>query len=787
MVLDLCPEFYVCGKENLLWQPEDDEHQRRCWLAPKPDVGAADPVAKKMPKAVPDGLATTVAPAALSSRYVQTFAGRELSRTYATAHSIAGCPVYSGTVPKSAVTLAQPPGLPLDRSRCMAILPAVQHPATIIKRVRKAAPRVTMRVVQPAAMPYMQVRFPVQPVYPMSRETSFLGGYPMAYSSVYVSNRVVLPPRVLVRPPEGWISVLLSGKPLAVVARGEAGASTPSKQEDSAAPAEPVATANGHEQDGEGAIARRAKWATWTPLPQEVWDNFPRAGDGGRPTSLGAFKKVVGEAAAGEFWGLNFPLSADQFLEMGPDWLTKAMHKAGTLPKDNRIVKFTDFDIKAAKTTESTESTEASWGGAGIKILLSVDYSREPVGDEPGKDMFVKMPHEFTGKNERFKISVTINGDWAETMFYNMLSGKLPVKTPRIFFADMNRRTTNFIWVMERIPYGSDSQKSYGPGEILPPAGKYRDWMLKDACEMYYAHSRALARFFGWFYHTNQTTNQVAECFGHPAAMKTMHEIFDRVRPLNPKARDAFYVKCLADPKMAPVVESLGLAPAAAESFLAMAESFIRNVATHCFPKKLVEEATLKKALNEAKEIAKHSQEIAFYMQMIPEYYTLAHPNAQIDNAIFWRDGNGIMECGLIDWGGAMVGMPIPTILAGSWLGAEPDFMDEHEQKLVKCFANEYKEVTGVNLDPDLLYMDYKLSQGYSLPGVCANVQWCTRLATREQWKGIKDRFDKQIDDVFLMRCYYVQIEFVLALLRTRSPYPLFLEFMKRTGMKKKP
>ena len=35
--------------------------------------------------------------------------------------------------------------------------------------------------------------------------------------------------------------------------------------------------------------------------------------------------------------------------------------------------------------------------------------------------------------------------------------------------------------------------------------------------------------------------------------------------------------------------------------------------------------------------------------QMIPEYYTLAHPNAQIDNAIFWRDGNGIMECGLIE------------------------------------------------------------------------------------------------------------------------------------------
>ena len=82
----------------------------------------------------------------------------------------------------------------------------------------------------------------------------------------------------------------------------------------------------------------------------------------------------------------------------------------------------------------------------------------------------MKMPHEFTGKNERFKVSVphfqssfffllpflqvTLNGDWAETMFYNLLSGKLPIRTPRIYFSDMNRKTTNFLWIMERIPYG---------------------------------------------------------------------------------------------------------------------------------------------------------------------------------------------------------------------------------------------------------------------------------------------------------------------------------------------
>ena len=29
---------------------------------------------------------------------------------------------------------------------------------------------------------------------------------------------------------------------------------------------------------------------------------------------------------------------------------------------------------------------EASWGGAGIKILLAVKYKRDPQGDEPGKE-----------------------------------------------------------------------------------------------------------------------------------------------------------------------------------------------------------------------------------------------------------------------------------------------------------------------------------------------------------------------------------------------------------------
>ncbi|CAE7652584.1 unnamed protein product [Symbiodinium sp. CCMP2592] len=95
-----------------------------------------------------DRSATTVAPAALSSRYVQTCPGQELSRTYATTRSIAGfrqifstnpiktvgrptivCAIpstgytgYTGTIAQSVVTVAKPgSSLLVDRSRCIAV------------------------------------------------------------------------------------------------------------------------------------------------------------------------------------------------------------------------------------------------------------------------------------------------------------------------------------------------------------------------------------------------------------------------------------------------------------------------------------------------------------------------------------------------------------------------------------------------------------------------------------------------------------------------------------------
>ena len=209
MVLDLCHELYVSGQENLFWQPENEEHQRRRWLAPK--VEAPKPVSK-VPKPVPavPGQASTCAPVALTSErahrttqpstmasYVvgQTSPAHELSRTYAvnaTARSIAGFRQVPATR-----TLLAPAVSVLEKSRVPAFQRTIRHPAVPLKQVHQTAPRVTMRVIQPAVYMPVQVQAAPQFVYPISRETSFLGYHPMAYP-VYVNNRF-LPSRVIVR------------------------------------------------------------------------------------------------------------------------------------------------------------------------------------------------------------------------------------------------------------------------------------------------------------------------------------------------------------------------------------------------------------------------------------------------------------------------------------------------------------------------------------------------------------------------------------------------------------
>merc|ERR1712007_287119 len=169
----------------------------------------------------------------------------------------------------------------------------------------------------------------------------------------------------------------------------------------------------------------------------------------------------------------------------------------------------------------------------------------------------------------------------------------------------------------------------------------------------------------------------------------------------------------------------------------------------------------------------------------IPEYFSLTHPNAQVDNAWYWRNTAGNIECGLLDWGGVQHGS-IPVCMGNGWMGAEAHVMSEIEGPLIRLFIDEYEKMSGFRFDFDDLRMHIKLAQATALFGCCANIGMLLRIIRTNEWKDVQCRSDPRIDENFLIRCYYVQIELFLGMWRMNSPYEYFQRWLTRTKLPRK-
>lgn len=556
-------------------------------------------------------------------------------------------------------------------------------------------------------------------------------------------------------PPTGWVSVKISGKIL---------------------------------MDKAQAVSALGVWpppgGQWRPIPDDIWATFPKLEDGAtlRPQSIKEFKEQVNDDDAGEYWGIKFPFTPKMLQDMGPDWLTLAMHTAGTLRKDDSIAKFVEMDVKAEDVTKQ-DAENAKWGGAGIKILLKVAYKNGVT-----EKMFIKMPHEYTGTNERTKNSFNNGGmmDWSEATFYNVCGGRfgdLPFKSPKMFFCDMCRRTTNFINVVEHIPYAATGTMEVLPGQYYPAPEKYRDWALpNNGIELYYAHTKALAQFFGWSAMMRKRTDQLDRIFADALfldAVGALHKEIAASGAYNSQQREAAIMKSMFEKDKRPMVESMGFPPATAKGFLDLAYDFVTKHCPQAFPGELLDKEYLADFRKEADEMSKHCAEMSYYMTSVPEYFSLVHPNAQVDNAFYWKNDVGTVQCGLLDWGGASYSS-IPNCIGNGWIGAEPEVMEEHEEKLVKLFVDEYANATGVRFDCADLLLQIKLAQAAVFYGCCANVGMCMRILKKEEWSTVTGRKDPRVDQNFLLRCYFVQVYLFLKMWGLKnSPY-LFYKRWKR-------
>jgi len=103
---------------------------------------------------------------------------------------------------------------------------------------------------------------------------------------------------------------------------------------------------------------------------------------------------------------------------------------------------------------------------------------------------------------------------------------------------------------------------------------------------------------------------------------------------------------------------------------------------------------------NEALRFCGHEAAITSFLNTPSPYVALSHWNANTDNAWFWTGEDGAIECGLFDWGNATV-MNVAVALSGCFYGAEPQFMVEHLDTLIRTFTEEFERTSGIPLDPE--------------------------------------------------------------------------------------
>ncbi len=94
-----------------------------------------------------------------------------------------------------------------------------------------------------------------------------------------------------------------------------------------------------------------------------------------------------------------------------------------------------------------------------------------------------------------------------------------------------------------------------------------------------------------------------------------------------------------------------------------------------------------------------------------PRMIALAHWNTHIDNAWFWRDGVGVLQAGLLDWG-MVRQMNLAMALWGGLSGGNATMWARDLDGLIAHFLGELSAHGGSNLDAELFALHFDLAIG---------------------------------------------------------------------------
>ena len=345
----------------------------------------------------------------------------------------------------------------------------------------------------------------------------------------------------------------------------------------------------------------------------------------------------------GDSFGLAIPAHIDALAQRSALFLTEAFHAAGTLDTSNRIAAITRFE-------------ECLGGGTGAKLFLSVEYERH----EPGlpTDLFVKFSRAF-GNEIRDRQKIQMEGE----VWFALLSRMphFPIAAPQCLFADYHHETGTGILITETLRFGEDG--------IEPNYVKCLDRDLPDPLSHYQALVRALARLAGAHHAGAFPAEVMAKLNSHKGALGVSER-----NPYSPEQ----------------ISRRIDRWRQFSANYPQLLPGDIRN------PEFLGQLAC------QAPRFCGHESDIAAFLNRPSRFVALSHWNANTDNAWFWTNADGDVECGLFDWGNATV-MNVGVALAGCFYGAQPHFIVEHLDTLLRTFTDTFEDSSGLALDPEEL------------------------------------------------------------------------------------
>jgi len=351
----------------------------------------------------------------------------------------------------------------------------------------------------------------------------------------------------------------------------------------------------------------------------------------------------------GDLTGLPIPADGAALQVGGEAFLTDAFRAFGALDAATRVAKI--------------ESLEHCPGGStGQKFFLTVAY--DPPSPHLYTTLFVKFSRDFTDPiRDRGRYEMA-----AEVQFAAISHQPgFPIHVPAAYFADYHQASGTGVLITQRIAFGAAG--------IEPQHQKCLDHELIDPIRYYRTIIRALVRLAAA--HKSGRLSAAIEAsfpFDKEAAIASDPIRFDEAQL---RAQVAAFAEFAAKyPQLLP--PSL------------QAPAFFARLA------------------DEVGRFLKHELTIKRFLQSNSDLIALCHWNAHIDNAWFWRDDSGELQCGLIDWGRVRQ-MNVAYALWGCLSGASLDIWERHLPSLLELFVRELHQHGGPRLDVQELKLHLQL------------------------------------------------------------------------------